>query len=428
MLRLLTENTLDREEKIMAEWVERKISDIGTVVGGATPSTKKPENYEGGKIAWITPKDLSTFSGRYIERGERNITEIGLKSCSTQLLPPNTVLFSSRAPIGYVAITANEVCTNQGFKSVIPNENTDPLFLFYLLKYNKDKIEGMGSGTTFKEVSGNTMKNIVVNVPTDKKVQEKIAAILGSIDDKIEENEQINNNLLEQIKTICTAWLSEYKPFDGVMPSDWVETPLSDIAEFISGYSYKGTELTDSTIAMATIKNFDRKGGFKLDGYKEIIPSSKLKESQHAELFDTLVAHTDLTQNAEVIGNAELVMSKSGYDDIVFSMDLVKVLPKKDGVSKFLIAAILQDKKFKAHCLGYVNGTTVLHLSKKALPEYKLLLPSDFSTLKPLDEVVTALYKQVSSNISENTYLEELRESLLPKLMSGELDVSDIEI
>ena len=412
----------------MAEWVERKISDIGTVVGGATPSTKKPENYEGGEIAWITPKDLSTFSGRYIERGERNITEIGLKSCSTQLLPPNTVLFSSRAPIGYVAITANEVCTNQGFKSVIPNENTDPLFLFYLLKYNKDKIEGMGSGTTFKEVSGNTMKNIVVNVPTDKKVQEKIAAILGSIDDKIEENEQINNNLLEQIKTICTAWLSEYKPFDGVMPSDWVETPLSDIAEFISGYSYKGTELADSTIAMATIKNFDRKGGFKLDGYKEIIPSSKLKESQHAELFDTLVAHTDLTQNAEVIGNAEPVMSKSGYDDIVFSMDLVKVLPKKDGVSKYLITAILQDKKFKAHCLGYVNGTTVLHLSKKALPEYKLFLPSDFSTLKPLDEVVTALYKQVSSNISENTYLEELRESLLPKLMSGELDVSDIEI
>ena len=254
MLRLPTENTLDREEKTMAEWFERKISDIGTVVGGATPSTKKPENYEDGKIAWITPKDLSTFSGRYIERGERNITEIGLKSCSTQLLPPNTILFSSRAPIGYVAIAANEVCTNQGFKSVIPNENTDPLFLFYLLKYNKDKIEGMGSGTTFKEVSGNTMKNIVVNVPTDKKVQEKIAAILGSIDDKIEENEQINNNLSEQIKTICTAWLSDYALFGGVLPDDWSKTSLFSIADFVSGYSYKGTELTESNIAMATIK------------------------------------------------------------------------------------------------------------------------------------------------------------------------------
>ena len=88
----------------MEKWIECKISDIGTVVGGATPSTKKPENYENGDIAWITPKDLSSFSGRYIQRGERNITEIGLKSCSTQLLPKNTVLFSSRAPIGYVAI------------------------------------------------------------------------------------------------------------------------------------------------------------------------------------------------------------------------------------------------------------------------------------------------------------------------------------
>lgn len=287
-------------------------------------------------------------------------------------------------------------------------------------------INHMDSGSAIPSTDRYEIYSIDVDLPSID-VQKKIAAILSALDEKIAINREINDNLLEQIKTICTAWLSDYKPFDGVMPSDWVETPLSDIAEFISGYSYKGTELTNSTIAMATIKNFDRKGGFKLDGYKEIIPSSKLKESQHAELFDTLVAHTDLTQNAEVIGNAEPVMSKSEYDDIVFSMDLVKVLPKKDGVSKFLIAAILQDKKFKAHCLGYVNGTTVLHLSKKALPEYKLFLPSDFSTLKPLDEVVTALYKQVSSNISENTYLEELREALLPKLMSGEIDVSTVQ-
>ena len=135
----------------MSEWIECTISDIGTVVGGATPSTKKSENYVDGKIAWITPKDLSTFKGRYIVSGERNITESGLKSCSTKLLPKNTVLFSSRAPIGYIAIAANDVCTNQGFKSVIPNENTDPLFLYYLLKFNKDKIESMGSGQLLKK-------------------------------------------------------------------------------------------------------------------------------------------------------------------------------------------------------------------------------------------------------------------------------------
>lgn len=288
-------------------------------------------------------------------------------------------------------------------------------------------INGMDSGSAIPSTDRYQIYSIEVEVPPLEK-QRKIVAVLDCIDRKININQKVNDNLLEQIRTLCTAWLSDYKPFDGAVPSDWVETPLSDIAEFVSGYSYKGSELTDSTIAMATIKNFDRKGGFKLDGYKEIIPSSKLKESQHAELFDTLVAHTDLTQNAEVIGNAEPVMSKSGYDDIVFSMDLVKVLPKKENVSKFLLAAILQDKKFKAHCLGYVNGTTVLHLSKKALPEYKLFLPSDLSKLRPLDEIVTTLYKQISSNISENTYLEELRVALLPKLMSGELDVSGIDL
>ena len=180
----------------MTEWIDCKISDIGTVVGGATPSTKKNENYEGGEISWITPRDLSTFDVRYIERGERNITEVGLKSCSTQLMPKNTILFSSRAPIGYIAIAAKELCTNQGFKSIIPNENTDPLFLYYLLKYSKDRIEALGSGTTFKEISGSTMKNIEVRVPKLKKMQSKIASILASIDDKIELNLKINNNLV----------------------------------------------------------------------------------------------------------------------------------------------------------------------------------------------------------------------------------------
>ena len=412
----------------MAKWKECAISDIGIVVGGATPSTKKPENYEGGTIPWITPKDLSTFSGRYICCGERNITEAGLKSCSAQMIPSHSVLFSSRAPIGYIAIAQNAVCTNQGFKSVVPKEGTDYLFLYYLLKYNKGKIEHMGSGTTFKEVSGNTMKNIRVNVPIDVEDQRKIASVLDRIDSKIEQNTNINKNLEQQIRTLCNAWLNEYAPFGGSCPNDWELTPLASFAKFISGYSYKGGELQDSTIAMATIKNFDRKGGFKLDGYKEIIPSSKLKPEHHAELFDTLVAHTDLTQNAEVIGNAEPVLSFSGYNDIIFSMDVVKVVPDNPAISKFLIAAMLQTQQFKGHCLGYVNGTTVLHLSKRALPEYSLRLPRDFKVLQPLNDAVSSMYQQMALNIDESVQLAALRDSLLPKIMYSELDVSGIDL
>lgn len=265
----------------MTEWIECKISDIGTVVGGATPSTKNPENYERGMIAWITPKDLSTFSGRYIERGERNITETGLKSCSTQLLPKNTVLFSSRAPIGYVAIAANEVCTNQGFKSVVPNDNTDPLFLYYLLKYNKDKIEGMGSGTTFKEISGNTMKNIVVSVPIDKKMQERISSVLGSIDDKIEENERINNNLEQQAMALFKSWFIDYEPFDGQMPTTWKSGVLGNFVEIKRGGSPRPIQnfLSDSGLHWLKISDATCISSPFINEIKEYIIEDGLKKT-----------------------------------------------------------------------------------------------------------------------------------------------------
>ena len=179
----------------MGNWKTCTIGELGTVIGGATPSTKKTENYDGGTISWITPKDLAGFSGRFISSGERNITEQGLKSCSTQLVPAHTVLFSSRAPIGYVAIAAQEVCTNQGFKSVVPNESTDYMFLYYLLKYNRDKIENLGGGTTFKEVSGSTMRGIEVTVPETIEEERRIASVLSALDDKITANTEVNKNL-----------------------------------------------------------------------------------------------------------------------------------------------------------------------------------------------------------------------------------------
>ena len=178
----------------MTEWIECTLDKLGEIVGGATPSTKC-EDYYGGSIPWITPKDLSSFKGRYITSGERNITEKGLASCSAQMMPKDAVLFTSRAPIGYVAIASQSVCTNQGFKSIAVNEKADPLFVYYLLKYNKDAIEAMGSGTTFKEVSGKTMRAVKVRIPLDVSYQKRIAAVLDSLDTKIENNERINDNL-----------------------------------------------------------------------------------------------------------------------------------------------------------------------------------------------------------------------------------------
>ena len=402
----------------MEEWKEYKLHEIGRIVGGATPPTKDSANYD-GEISWITPKDLSNFTGRYIQKGERSITQKGFESSSCQILPKGSILFSSRAPIGYIAIAANELCTNQGFKSIIPDNNlVNNLFLYYLLKYNKEEIEGLGSGTTFKEVSAKVMQNFDIKIPSIQ-TQKEIADILSSLDDRIELNRRINDNLEQQAQALFKSWFVDNPD------SNWKKISLSEVASFVGGYSYTGKELTDfSNVAMATIKNFMRNGGFKAEGFKGINPSAKLKECHYANLFDILVAHTDLTQNADVIGNAELLLTCGKYNSIIFSMDLVKVLPKEIFPYSFLLAAMLKNKMFKAHCLGYINGTTVLHLNKKALPEFEIRKPSD-SEAKIMNETLAPYYKRMAKLLQETDKLISLRDTLLPKLMSGEVKINE---
>lgn len=147
------------------EWKQGTVCDLGSVIGGSTPSKSKPEYYTDSGIAWITPKDLSVNKSKFIYHGENDITELGLKNSSASVMPEGTVLFSSRAPIGYIAIAAGEVTTNQGFKSIVPKSEIGTAFVYYFLKYNLPVIEGMASGSTFKEISGSVMKSVPAFVP-----------------------------------------------------------------------------------------------------------------------------------------------------------------------------------------------------------------------------------------------------------------------
>lgn len=390
----------------MTEWIECRISDIGTVVGGATPSTKKIENYIGGEIAWITPKDLSLFSGRYIERGERNITETGLKSCSTQLLPKNAVLFSSRAPIGYVAIAANELCTNQGFKSVIPNENTDPLFLFYLLKYNKEIIERMGSGTTFKEVSGKTMKNIIVKVPTNKKVQEKISSILGVIDDKIEKNQEINNNLEQQAialyeNTFCTPSNIAMKHIS-----------LSDLMDYSGGSQPPASKFIfmkrDGYIRFVQIRDYDT------DSHITYIPESA--KNKLCEEHDIMIARY----------GASLGRICFGING-AYNVALAKVFPKKSYFREFL-RCYLSSRTFYEGINNKGGRSAQAGFNQSDINSFELDFPIDEAIVQKFESTVAPMFEQRLQLRKENQRLASLRDTLLPKLMSGEFDVSDIDI
>lgn len=154
-----------------SSWTEGVLSNLGTIVAGGTPSKSKPEYYAEHGIAWITPRDLSINKSKFISHGETDISELGYTKSSATKMPSGTVLFSSRAPIGYIAIASNEVTTNQGFKSVIPNDNIGTVFIYFLLKQLLPTIEGMASGSTFKEISGSGMKSVPVIIPDIETIQ-----------------------------------------------------------------------------------------------------------------------------------------------------------------------------------------------------------------------------------------------------------------
>ena len=402
----------------MGKWKKCTISDLGTVVGGATPSTKKDENYVGGNIAWITPKDLAGFTGRFISHGERNITETGLKSCSTQLMPKHTILFSSRAPIGYVAIASQEVCTNQGFKSVVPNESTDYMFLYYLLKYNKDKIEHLGSGTTFKEVSGNTMRGVEVYIPENIEEQRSIASILSAIDDKIEINSAINDNLLQQAIALYEHLLQD---------AEWPTATILDIAEKVAMGPF-GSNIKVSTFVPEGVPIIS---GNHLRGYFLEEPEFNYITEEHAErLKNSIVYPHDLIfTHAGNIGQVAMIPDECKYDRYVLSQrqfylrcDETKVVPE------FLLM-FFHSASGQHELLSYANQTGVPSIAQPAsnLKKIAFKCPPMQEQLK-WQELVHPLLGRYLNNRLENEKLSALRDALLPRLMSGELDVSELDL
>lgn len=395
----------------MTNWKICTIGDLGMVIGGATPSTKAAENYDGGTIAWITPKDLAGFSGRFISYGERNITKQGLKSCSAKLMPKHTVLFSSRAPIGYIAIANQELCTNQGFKSVVPNDDTDYKFLYYLLKYNKNKIENLGSGTTFKEVSGSTMRDIEVSVPTSIEEQRKIASVLSLLDDKIEKNASINKNLEQQARSLFKAWFVDFDPFANTMLSDWKKGKLKDILK-LKRQSIKTGENT--TLPYLPI---------------DVIPMRTF-------------ALTDFKPNAE----AQSSLITFDKDDIIIGAMRVYfhrvVLAPCDGITRttcftlapynneYLSFALLccDQESSIDYAQSTSKGSTMPYaIWEGGLGDMEIIIPTP-EIAKKFNEIVLPMLRQIQNSYFENNRLREIRDALLPRLMSGEVDVSNLDL
>ncbi len=406
----------------MITWLKYKLSEIGTIVGGATPSTNV-EAYYNGNIPWLTPKDLSDFQYRYIEKGKRNITKPGLNSCSAQFLPAGSVLFSSRAPIGYIAIAKNPIVTNQGFKSIIPDkEKVDSLFLYYLLKYKKNDIEALGSGTTFKEVSGFTMKNVEVFIPS-LKVQQQIAGVLGALDDKIELNRRINENLEQQAQALFKSWFVDFEPFKGgkfvdselgMIPEGWKVKKLGELCDSISvTHPCKEGQLI-------FLNTGDIENGFVLNHkYMNIkdMPGQAKKSIQENDILYSEIRpinrHFAFVNFAaqEYIVSTKLMVLRA--NDNISSIRLYQYLTSED-----VINALQHEAESRSGTFPQIRFENIKSL--------KILIGSD-NVEKQYTKYIGNIYKMIFQYRKEIMRLAQLRDTLLPRLMSGELAITDMD-
>ena len=290
-------------------------------------------------------------------------------------------------------------------------KGNDVIFLFYLFK-NID-FNQLNAGSAVPTLNRNHIYPIEVKIPIRIEDQKAIAEVLSSIDDKIDLLHRQNKTLEEIAMTLFRQWF-----MGDNISNDIIE--LGSLVDIISGISYKSTDLNPSTTAMVSLKCFDRNGEFRIDGFKEF--TGNYKEQHIVKEGDLIVAHTDITQDAEVIGNPAIVISNPKYTKMVISMDIVKVIPKVNWISIEFLYFLMRTREFKGHCEGSANGSTVLHLSKQAIPTF------EFKT--PKREMVIEFTKQAKELLNK-TFLNQrqiltlihLRDTLLPKLMSGEVRV-----
>lgn len=306
------------------------------------------------------------------------------------------------------------------------NTENDSLFLYYFLTdpNTKKVLLNLDIGGVQPSIKVPHLLGMQVVIPTLTE-QKAIASVLSAFDDKIELLREQNKTLEEMGQTIFKEWFGKYG-VDDELPEGWRVFELSEIVNTVNGYAYRGSDLVEnSDEALVTLKSFDRNGGFQTRGFKPFIGNPK--ETQEVKIGDLVVAHTDLTQDAEVLGNPAFIFDDGGFSKMFITMDLVKVVSKYKNLTNAFLYYLMKAKEFKGHCVGYSNGTTVLHLSKKAIPEYKIVLPEKFEVLTDISLLLKETTDKIADNLSQIQSLARSRDELLPKLISGVVRVNGFE-
>lgn len=412
------------------------LKDITKKIGsGATPRGGK-EAYKDSGISLIRSQNVLDFKFEY--DGLAFIDEKQAEKLSNVIVEENDILLNITGDsVARCSIVPSQILparVNQHVMIIKVNENSaNYKYVFYYLQYLKRHLLQLASGGATRNALTKTMvENLELNLVslTEQKV---IANILSSLDNKIDSNNAIIANLEDQTQVIFKSWFVDFKPFQGNefkeselgrIPELFAIKTLKEISTRRNGYTYKSAELDqDSNMNMITLKNFNRNGGINYSYSKPIIETERMKEFHYLNNEDILIACTDLTQNAEVLGRTISYFRNEEYNKEIYSMDLVKVEPN-DVNDQTYIYYYLNSAIFKSFAEGVATGTTVLHLPKRSIDDFKMLYPTS-KVVKEFSNIVKPMLLKQNQLILQNKKLKEIRDTLLPKLMSGEIRVEE---
>lgn len=393
--------------------IECSISNLGKVVTGKTPSTKNSLFWE-GDIPFITPKDIQKT--KHIFDTERNLTFEGMKSVKNCVLPENAICVSCIGNIGYVAKTTSPAVTNQQINSIIVNDANNSDYVYYLMRSLWQRFKNYeGQSTTLSILNKRQFSEIKILIHEDKAVQTKIANVLSSLDNKIELNEKINQNLEAQAQAIFKSWFVDFEPLKngkfidselGKIPESWKVKTLANIISLKKGKKPKNLSGVQYNTYMPYLTIDALSGGnpFFCEREKMLLASEK----------DILLVMDGASSGTIYYGLNGVVAStiiKLDFFDLKF----------QEIIFAFLV---YNQSDLRLH----TTGSAIPHLDKEHLLSYKIALPTDKKALEYITLLLLKLREKIICNKTESRRLAQLRDTLLPKLMSGEIDVSDVAV
>ena len=389
-------------------WKWKKLGEVCDIYNGSTPSRVKADYWK-GNILWATPTDVSKLNDKYIYDTKDKITKEGYESCSTHLLPIGSVIFTSRASIGHIAITKKELCTNQGFKNfVCKKQLIIPEYLYFCLKLNKHEIENLGSGSTFKEVSMSSIKNFEIPVPP-LPIQQKIVSILERAEILKQKREQANEEANKIIQSMF------YKMFGKIKLDDY-NTKLFEIIDGDRGVNYPKSSdfLNEGYCLFLSTKNV-RSYGFLLN---ECVFINKQKDEQ---LRKGKLERNDIVLTTRgTVGNVALYDETIPYNIIRINSGMVLIRPNLDLLLPKYLLYLIQMPIIKNQYLKLVSGSAQPQLPIAILKKIKLLVPplplqNQFASI--VEKIESIKRKQNKATAEINT----LFDALMQKAFKGEL-------